>query len=827
LTFFTSCCILLNYCRNPGAATDDETLYGSGRSTDPVHSGNTGTLSGEGSHLASAKEVGQGHTAAPTSGEGSHFGDARDTTTRSSNLDNTSTTAGPHSSNLANKADPRVDSDLDGSRTAGNTSGEYNSTGGSSMPGGFPADTETRNPYSVHEADSRLGGTSQNTSSGLGSSITPEQTSTTGQSGVTNPNIPSSTDHHYARDGAAIGGVAAVGEGVHQHRETEYAPQTSSTTSHPGGTTTTNTTTTSSTTTGPHKSDLLNKVDPRVDSDNSKQATETSGHHYSRDGAALGGAAVVGEGIHHHRENERDNQYSNTGTSGSGNTYEGTGNTYGAPGNTTSSTTSGPHNSDLLNKADPRVDSDNSKSGYSGTTPSGTGTGTYYGGPSGTAVSGPHHTATANRLDPSINRDSLPIDDASQHHPETGGGGVSADRAHGDSSTDHHYGRDAAGVGAAGVGAHELSKHHKEKELDREQGYSQTTDTATSQGLGSSTDPNLTGPVHKSALLNKLDPRVKETSATAVGTSNTQPGYDSANTSKDQHYGRDAAGVGAAGVGAHELDKHHREKELERGQAYDSTPGKLSSTSNTGGHGERDALAAASVTGAAGYEAEKHHADQQSRNTTQSGVASTQQGYGSSQPGYDSSSTSKDHHLGRDAAVVGGAGIGAHELHKHHNENAAGNAASGGLGDEPGLSEHEKLKREAARNQRGNDYAQGTAGSGYDNTVGGAAGTSTTDSEKDHHYGRDVAGAGVVGGAAYEAEKHHSHDKDQKALEKEHKQEVKEAEKEHKHEVKEAEKEHKRELKEEKKEEKKEKKHGHGGLFGFLRTYPDITGRRL
>jgi hypothetical protein len=38
------------------------------------------------------------------------------------------TTAGPHGSNLANKADPRVDSDLDGSRTVGNTGGVSNTT---------------------------------------------------------------------------------------------------------------------------------------------------------------------------------------------------------------------------------------------------------------------------------------------------------------------------------------------------------------------------------------------------------------------------------------------------------------------------------------------------------------------------------------------------------------------------------------------------------------------------------------------------------------------------------------------------------------------------
>ena len=46
-----------------------------------------------------------------------------------------STTAGPHSSNLANRADPRVDSDLDGSRGLGaGTTGSGSGLTGSSLP---------------------------------------------------------------------------------------------------------------------------------------------------------------------------------------------------------------------------------------------------------------------------------------------------------------------------------------------------------------------------------------------------------------------------------------------------------------------------------------------------------------------------------------------------------------------------------------------------------------------------------------------------------------------------------------------------------------------
>lgn len=46
-----------------------------------------------------------------------------------------STTAGPHSSNLANRADPRVDSDLDGSKGVGSsTKGSGSGLTGSSLP---------------------------------------------------------------------------------------------------------------------------------------------------------------------------------------------------------------------------------------------------------------------------------------------------------------------------------------------------------------------------------------------------------------------------------------------------------------------------------------------------------------------------------------------------------------------------------------------------------------------------------------------------------------------------------------------------------------------
>lgn len=89
---------------------------------------------------------------------------------------------------------------------------------------------------------------------------------------------------------------------------------------------------------GPHKSSLLNKLDPRVDS--------TTGHQTSRTSRNDGGA--LGTGARH------DNTGYGSSNTGHGDTAGyGTGNTgYGSgiTGRSTGSTNVGPHNSSLANK---------------------------------------------------------------------------------------------------------------------------------------------------------------------------------------------------------------------------------------------------------------------------------------------------------------------------------------------------------------------------------------------------------------------------------------------------------------------------------------------
>ncbi len=96
---------------------------------------------------------------------------------------------------------------------------------------------------------------------------------------------------------------------------------------------------------GPHKSSLLNKLDPRVDSTNGQQTSGTT----RNDGGALGTSPR-----HENTGHGTGNTGYGTGHTGHGdNTGRGTGNTsYGSgiTGRNTESINVGPHNSNLANK---------------------------------------------------------------------------------------------------------------------------------------------------------------------------------------------------------------------------------------------------------------------------------------------------------------------------------------------------------------------------------------------------------------------------------------------------------------------------------------------
>jgi len=189
--------------------------------------------------------------------------------------------AGPHSSRMANAADPRVDSDLDGSRNAGaHGVGYTGQTTGTGTAEGVAGPHSSRIANAADpRVDSDLDGSRNAGAHGVGYT---GQTTGTGRTG---------TDAY---------------SGTHAGNTTGTHTGTTGGISH-------------STNAGPHNSNLLNKADPRVDSDLDGRG--------NRHGAATGG--ILGAPGSH-------------ATAGSG----------------TAQNTAGPHNSDMINKVDPRVDSD-------------------------------------------------------------------------------------------------------------------------------------------------------------------------------------------------------------------------------------------------------------------------------------------------------------------------------------------------------------------------------------------------------------------------------------------------------------------------------------
>lgn len=121
------------------------------------------------------------------------------------------------------------------------------------------------------------------------------------------------------------------------------------------------------TTVGPYSSDAMNKLDPRVDSDLSGGRNTGLTGSTGPTGSYMGG--TTGHTTGHTTGLTGTTGYGSTNTGLTGTTDYGSTNTglgsntasYGSsnlPGTGNAPTTAGPHNSDMLNKLDPRVDSD-------------------------------------------------------------------------------------------------------------------------------------------------------------------------------------------------------------------------------------------------------------------------------------------------------------------------------------------------------------------------------------------------------------------------------------------------------------------------------------
>jgi len=201
--------------------------------------------------------------------------------------------AGPHSSRTANAADPRIDSDLDSSRTVG--SGPGHTTHTANTTGGYTgAGTGVIGSSGTHGAPVH--------NSNVANKLDPRvPTGTTGTTGTTHTGT---TGTGYT--GQHTTNTHGAGTGTHFGNTPGNHTGTTGGISH-------------STNAGPHDTNLGNKVDPRVDSDLDGKG--------NRHGANTGGVF---------------------GASGS----------HATPGSGTAQNTAGPHNSDMMNKMDPRVDAD-------------------------------------------------------------------------------------------------------------------------------------------------------------------------------------------------------------------------------------------------------------------------------------------------------------------------------------------------------------------------------------------------------------------------------------------------------------------------------------
>lgn len=673
-----------------------------------------------------------------------------------------SSTAGPHSSNLANKADPRVDSDLDSGNTAFASSGT--GTGYGSGTGATPS---SGNQGSL----GRDAGLGAGAGAGVGAGAVGSGRTSGGYG-------PESWEHDHGRHG-------------HQYEGDPCGTTSGPTGAHPLHTS------------GSHITDTANRLDPHVAGGATGGVEHTSHHDHRGEEAALaGGAGGAGLGAY---EGSRRAPGSSTGTGFDSSNA-------GATGSSSTGKMAGFHKNDMLNKLDPRVDSDLSKqqagstSGmgatgaldpYSPTTPTGRdrhlGRDAALGGAGGAAAyeAEKHHghgtgtTGTTSGSDPY---------DTSRTTGTTSSVGSSDpyDSSRGTTGTkeDHHLGRDAAlGAGAGGL-AYEAERHQGKPT----QSFTSPSDTTGSAygNTGGPTDSNY------------------DQAGTQLAGSGHQPviGRHHITTGNDAEQSHKSHGLFGHHTTRNDAEKSHKSHGL------------------LGHHKDKDAA----EVGGAGYEAERLHntgrvdPGTQVREHEHPGASLAtypSPGYGNERADAGTSHGHHTaHHTGRDAALggaaVGGAGYEAEKLRDLSGSHDINQGPQGfGRTAEP---THGQMHDPSRDFDPSSNYGHGG------------------NREPTHgHTGRDAAlvgggaGAGALAGHEYsEKDAKHlqkEHDKEEKALEKEHSKDIKQHDKEvvkHQKAIEKDEKKHEKAI------EQDEKHHEHGGekkkggLLGlFHREKPD------
>ena len=375
------------------------------------------------------------------------------------------------------------------------------------------------------------------------------------------------------------------------------------------------------------------------------------------------------------------------------------GGAYGEKGTTTtdvSSTgkTAGPHKSDMLNKLDPRVDSDLSKQQGSQDADHQYGRGATL---AGAGDAGPHKAEKDHHQDPNLATSSTTLG-MGGHSPygssvdavDTKRSGMARDEpavssagsGHQPATTpDHNYRRDAGLVGAGGIGASEAGKHLLSSD------HSNLAATPQDQLAGSGSQ--LTTGADSSSYPSTNYSREHQYGAHTeperehhgVSTA-TYPSPGHSNDSEREHHtshhtGRDAAviGGGAAGVGS--LASHEQSQRHTAGYGNEPSHSQLSDKYSS----KEPGISRESGAESRPYEETQrgHHVGKDTGAVGGAGTsAGALAGYESSQRdagGYGAKpyqSTSREHQVGRDAAILGGAaGAGGLAEHEYNKKDAA------------------------------------------------------------------------------------------------------------------------------------------------------------
>ncbi|CAG8186093.1 unnamed protein product [Penicillium olsonii] len=344
---------------------------------------------------------------------------------------------GPHSSNLANKLDPRVDSDRDNRAAHTDVDDKHISTS-KNYGQGTSGTTTTAGTHDLGDKShsSALGSTTHGTNKPVTGAEATTYGSSSTNAGPHSSNIANKADPRVDSD-------------RDPRSRHEHVTDVGSTGATHG----------TSTNTGPHSSNIANKADPRVDSDRDHRNRHEHVTDVGTTGAIHGTSTNVGphdtkaaNKLDPRIDSDRDNRAL---LSGAG-TAPALGSTHGTHGPSSTigstidpltgtgaahSTNAGPHDTNLANKLDPRIDSDldaqarhqslsgigagtvthgsHSRDTASGLAPDQGLAGSSYNTPTGTATrtsgttatAGPHDSSIANKLDPTV-ESHVPADSA-------------------------------------------------------------------------------------------------------------------------------------------------------------------------------------------------------------------------------------------------------------------------------------------------------------------------------------------------------------------------------------------------------------------------------